>query len=283
MTDIYRNPHTNNYEINISTDEWENILCLPKIQNDKNILLALEKWYLAPDYSASCKALSEQYGKHPNFFSVQNKRLGQIAVRHLKRFILIGDKGKETYWGIACIELQKKNGLYIMQLRPELVKAVKKLGLFAKDTDDTVNQYLQKYDLRQEKRFEFLHKAYEKPISLKRFTGSYPRDPVMAKNALSHAGFKCEFDPTHETFPRMIDKLPYMEAHHLIPLKYSDRFDISIDIPENVICLCSTCHNRIHYGFNKKEMIEYLWHLRKKDLHESGINIDLSELLTFYQ
>jgi predicted HNH restriction endonuclease len=80
----------------------------------------------------------------------------------------------------------------------------------------------------------------------------------------------------------MIDGLPYMETHHLIPLKYADRFDISIDVPENTVCLCSTCHNRIHYGRNKKEMIEYLWSLRKNDLHQVGIDIDLSEILRFY-
>lgn len=283
MIDIYRNLHTHNYDINISVNEWKAILCLPEIQNDGNILSALEKWYLAPDYTASCKSLGERYGYDHNFFSVQNKRLGQFAVKHLKRFRLIGDDGKETYWGIAWIELKREKGIDILRLRPELADAIKELGLFSQDTDDATNQYLQKHDFRQEKRFEFLHEKCEKPTLSKRIMKSYPRDPVASKRALCHAEFKCEFDASHDTFPRMIDGLPYMETHHLIPLKYADYFEVSIDVPENIICLCSTCHNRIHYGRNKKEMIEYLWSLRKNDLHEVGIDVDLSQLFNFYQ
>lgn len=213
---------------------------------------------------------------------MQNRRLGEFAVKHLNRFRLIGENGKETYWGVAWIELNKEKGKFIVRLRPELVSAIKALGLFAQETEDAVNHYLQKHDLRKEERFEFLHEKCEKPTLSKRTTESYPRNPIVAKRALCHAEFKCEFDASHGTFPRMIDGLPYMETHHLIPLKYADRFDISIDVPENTVCLCSTCHNRIHYGRNKKEMIEYLWSLRKNDLHQVGIDIDLSEILRFY-
>jgi predicted HNH restriction endonuclease len=282
MINIYRNSQTHNYDTNIKVDEWKEILCLPEIQDDDNILSALEKWYLAPDYTASCKFLEERYGQDSNFFSVQNRRLGQFAVKHLKRFRLIGENDKETYWGIAWIELRREKGIYFFCLRPELVDAINALALFVQYTGLEVNKYLQNHDLSQEKRFEFLHEKYEKLPLSKRTTKSYPRDPVAAKRALCHASFICEFVASHDTFPRMIDGLPYMETHHLIPLKYADHFEISIDVPENIVCLCSTCHNRIHYGRNKEEIIEYLWSLRKNDLHDVGIDIDLSEILSFY-
>lgn len=236
----------------------------------------------APDYTASCKSLGKQYGKSPNFFSVQNRRLGMFTVNHLKKFRLIGDNNKETYWGIPWIELKKDKGVYLVQLRPELVDAIRTLGLFAQDSGAGINQCLQKYDLSQEERFEFLHERREKPVLSQRTTKSYPRDPIASKRALCHAEFKCEFVATHETFPRKIDGLPYMETHHLVPLKYMDRFNGSIDVPENIVCLCSTCHNHIHYGRDKREMIEYLWLLRKNDLHAVGIDVDLSELFCFY-
>jgi len=282
MVDIYRNLQTHNYDVDISIDEWKEILCLPKIQNNKNIMSALEKWYISPDFTASCKLLGKQYEQDLRFFSVQNKMLGKYAAQYLRRFRLIGGNGKETYWGIACIELKKENGTYIMKLRPELVGAIKVLGLFTQNTDDAVDQYLQKLDLSQEKRFDFLYEKRKRPTLIKATIKSYPRDLESSKNALLHAEFKCEFDASHSTFPRRIDGLPYVETHHLIPLKDADRFDISIDIPENIVCLCSTCHNRIHYGQNNKEMIEFLWSLRKKDLHMAGIDIDLLELLRFY-
>lgn len=282
MTDVYCDPHTHNYDINISADEWKEILCLPKVRNDENIYLALEKWYLAPDYTASCKSLGEQYKRSHNFFSVQNKKLGQFAVKHLKRFRLIGDDGKETYWGVAWIELKRENNRIIVQLRPELADAIKVLNLFTQDTDHAVNQYLQNRNLSQEKPFKFLHERCKKIPASKRTTKTYPRNPVVAEKALRHAGFTCEFVASHDTFPRMIDGLPYVETHHLVPLEYADRFDVSIDVPENIVCLCSTCHNRIHYGRDKKEMIEYLWSLRKDDLLKVGIDIDLLKILSFY-
>jgi 5-methylcytosine-specific restriction protein A len=282
IMDVYCNSLTRNYDIDISVDEWKEILCLPEIQNDVNIMSALEKWYMAPDNTASCKSLAELYGLHHNFFSVQNKRLGKFVAEHLNRFRLIGSNGKVTYWGIALIELKKEKGLYIVQLRQELVDAIKSLNYFSHDSDDALNQYLQKHDLRQEKRFEFLHEKHEKPALSKRTTKSYPRDPIASKRALCHAEFKCEFDTSHETFPRRIDGLPYLEAHHLISMEYAGYFDVSIDVPENIVCLCSTCHNCIHYGQNNEQMIEYLWSLRKDDLYKIGININLSELLSFY-
>ena len=283
MIYIHRNPATNNYDVSISTNEWKEILQLPQVKTDPNILFALEKWYDAPAYTASCKSLGERYGYSHNFFSVQNMRLGKIAVEYIKRFEFIGDDGKETYWPVAWIEIAKKNGIYIVQLRPELVKAIKGLNLFETDTDTAVNQHLQNLDMKHET-FDFTYEQHKKPtLSLStRPRKTFSRSVEAAKNSLRHARWKCEFNASHETFPRRIDGLPYLETHHLIPLKYANRFGTSIDVPENIVCLCSMCHNRIHYGKNNREIIEYLWNLRKDDLRKLGIDIGLSQLLTFY-
>jgi len=282
MIDIYRNSQTHNYDIDISVKEWKEILCLPQIKGKQNILYALEKWYLAPNHTASCKLLGEQHGRTHNFFSRQNQMLGEIAVRHLKRLRLVGNNGKETYWGVAWIELNKKNGIYTMRLRPELIEAIKTLEIFIPNSESSMNEYLQIQDLRQEPRFEYRYEKIAKPSLSQKTSKAYPRNPAAAKNALSRAEFKCEFDPSHNTFSRMIDGLPYMETHHLIPLQHTGRFDISIDVPENIVSLCSICHDRIHYGQTKKEIIKELWDLRKKHLHKIGIDISLSELFSFY-
>ncbi|MFA9380849.1 MAG: HNH endonuclease [Acetanaerobacterium sp.] len=283
MRDIFRNLQTHNYDISISVSEWKGILCLPEIREKPNILWALEKWYLAPNYTASCKSLGEKYQCSWNVFSVQNRILGEIAVKHLQKFRLVNEDGNETYWGIAWIELKQEQGAYIVRLRPELVNAIRELGLFAQDTEYSINRSLQEQNLRQEKHFEFRHERHEKRFLSDRSVSLYPRDSVIAKNALCHAEHRCEIDTSHCTFPRMIDGLPYMETHHLVPLKYTDYFDVSLDVPENIICLCSNCHNRIHYGKNKDEMIKFLWYLRNNDLHEVGIDIKLTELLTYYK
>jgi predicted HNH restriction endonuclease len=283
MIDVYRNLHTRNYDVDISAGEWRDILCLPEIRNNADMLWALEKWYLAPDYTASCKSMGEQYGRDFRYFSVQNRRLGQLVVKYLKRFKLIGGDGKETYWAVAWLELKREKGIYIVRLRPELVDAIKDLGLYAQDTGYALNQRLQEYNLKYEKRFEYLHERHEKPLSSEQIMKSYPRDPVAAKRALCHAEFACEYNTAHDSFPRMIDGRPYMETHHLIPLQYADNFKVSIDVPENIVCLCSTCHNRIHYGQDKQKMVEKLWSLRKNDLHEVGISLELPDILHIYK
>jgi len=76
---------------------------------------------------------------------------------------------------------------------------------------------------------------------------------------------KCEFNPFYEIFPRNIDGFPYPKIHHLIPLKYSNLSDISIDVPKNIVCLFSTCHNYIHYGQNNRKI--HLVQFGKKDNH----------------
>lgn len=79
----------------------------------------------------------------------------------------------------------------------------------------------------------------------------FPRNPKNAIQALVNADFKCELNNSHISFPRQKDGRPYMEAHHLIPMSQSDSFKNSIDITANIICLCSNCHNQIHYGKKK--------------------------------
>lgn len=82
------------------------------------------------------------------------------------------------------------------------------------------------------------------------------RNRKVAENALILADFKCEVDNQHLTFVRKSHNVPYMEAHHLVPLGYSELFDCSLDVEENVVSLCSTCHNRIHYGRDAEIIIK---------------------------
>lgn len=284
MTDIYRNPETKDYDVPISTEEWMEILQLPQITQNSNILFALEKWYRTPDYTSSCKALGQKYGLTHHFFSVQNICLGKIALKHLNRFRLVEEtngKVKAVYWLVAWVSLGTKNGTFIVKLRPELVKAITDLKLFEPDIDDTINKRLQNLNLNNET-FEFSYEQYKKPTRSEKKYSDFSRSIQATKRALLHSKWKCEFNPSHETFPRKKDGFPYLETHHLIPMKHADNFEISIDIPENIVCLCSTCHNRIHFGQNNKEIIEYLWNLRKDDLQKLGINIELAELLNLY-
>lgn len=111
----------------------------------------------------------------------------------------------------------------------------------------------------------------------------YPRDPKVAAHALELANHSCEIDGAHLTFIKKSNGLPYTEAHHLIPLQFFERFDVSLDVEENVVSLCSNCHNEIHYGENAKALISKLHADRKEKLEYAGISVELDDLLDMYE
>ena len=61
------------------------------------------------------------------------------------------------------------------------------------------------------------------------------------------------------------------------------RFDVSLDVEENIVSLCSTCHNHIHYGQDAHVLIKQLFNQRKDLLRSVGIIISEDELLSYYR
>lgn len=109
----------------------------------------------------------------------------------------------------------------------------------------------------------------------------YPRDPKVSHNALKIAKYQCELGSGHRTFLKMNGK-PYMESHHLIPMSAAVEFENSLDVEQNIVCLCSTCHNEIHYGKERDALIGRLFRKRCEMLEKMGIEIELEELVKFY-
>lgn len=109
------------------------------------------------------------------------------------------------------------------------------------------------------------------------------RNLQCAANALKNANFKCEYNIEDRTFLRKNGN-PYTEPHHLIPLsKYRD-FNYSVDVEENIVSLCSHCHNLLHYGkFNDKvPILEKLYAEREEKLHSRGLEITWERLKSYY-
>lgn len=98
------------------------------------------------------------------------------------------------------------------------------------------------------------------------------------------------FDEKHNTFQTR-HSVPYMEGHHLIPCTptnaqaFWDKYKVNIDCPENIVCICPTCHRRIHFGSDaeKREVIEKLYNFKKDKLKKANIEISLEELIELYK
>lgn len=110
------------------------------------------------------------------------------------------------------------------------------------------------------------------------------RDPKVAADALAHAEYKCEFDESDRVFLRKNGK-GYTEPHHLIPIsKYRD-FKYSVDVMENIVSLCSHCHNLLHYGRleDKKPVLQKLYNERIAALRNVGLDLTFEQLLNYYK
>ena len=110
----------------------------------------------------------------------------------------------------------------------------------------------------------------------------YPRDQQKKVNALMRSGFKCEFDESHESFISRKTGKRYLEPHHLIPLEYWESFKKDIDVEANIVCLCSNCHNEVHYGANAERIIKCLYMKRKDELQSAEIGISFENLMKMY-
>lgn len=112
---------------------------------------------------------------------------------------------------------------------------------------------------------------------------------AVAKQALQEAGFECAADASHKTF-NTGKGVQYMEGHHLIPCTAGNaqhfwkEYQKNIDCVENIVCLCPTCHRKIHYGSvdEKREIIRQLYRIQKGKLKAAGINITDEELIGLY-
>ena len=115
------------------------------------------------------------------------------------------------------------------------------------------------------------------------------RDKKRAGNALARAYFLCEFDEEHRFFLRKNQPVYYTEPHHLIPLKYQELFEFSLDVEANIVSLCSCCHDRVHYGADADMILSKLWRMREKELVSAGLgktkngeNVTYEMLMKFY-
>ena len=90
------------------------------------------------------------------------------------------------------------------------------------------------------------------------------RNPALAAKSFTLAGFECEVDKSHRLFTSRATGSRFLEAHHLIPLKYQTDFTTSLDFQENITALCPYCHRAIHHSTvdETRALLDVLYHKR---------------------
>lgn len=61
-----------------------------------------------------------------------------------------------------------------------------------------------------------------------------------------------------------------------------DKYNVSLDVENNIVSLCSNCHNHLHYGTKIDPLLKTLFEKRKEILLKAGISISYEELKNLY-
>lgn len=117
----------------------------------------------------------------------------------------------------------------------------------------------------------------------------YRRNPLLGRIAIQNAYYCCENDPNHETFESAKTHKNFMEAHHLVPVKYQQeiwkKYGINVDCTENIVSLCPTCHRAFHNGSKavKAKLIENIYKHVLPKYKYIGFNITVDEIKKLYR
>ncbi len=94
----------------------------------------------------------------------------------------------------------------------------------------------------------------------------YVRNPLLAVMRFQLSDYKCEINPNHKTFTAETTKMPYVEAHHFIPIKFQGIIKEPLDNLHNIVSLCPNCHRGIHHAVidHKLDLIEKIYKKRQE-------------------
>lgn len=126
-------------------------------------------------------------------------------------------------------------------------------------------------------------KALDTPMKLEKTVKVeyriWKRSGIMRTQTVALAGYSCDIDHNHTTFIAASTGRPYMEAHHIIPLRLQERFPSSLDVYANLISLCPICHKKIHLGIKdeRRTMIDGIYENRKDRLAKCGFTFGKEE------
>lgn len=109
----------------------------------------------------------------------------------------------------------------------------------------------------------------------------WKRSGISRIQAFEFAGYSCELDSRHESFIADNTRKPYMEGHHALPMGLQEKFNVSLVVYTNIVCLCPVCHRRIHYGLKNDRvgMITKIYETRVNRLISSGILLSKQEFV----
>ena len=108
-------------------------------------------------------------------------------------------------------------------------------------------------------------------------------NPQRKLKVMAEQNYKCEVDRTHQTFQDRTGH-PYMEIHHLIPLRAQDKFKKDLNVEANMVCVCPVCNRKLAHASDDvvEDVVVPLYYAHKDKLKQAGFDISLRQLLEYY-
>ena len=278
-------------KIGITIGQWKELITNPDIFKPEDISL-LKRFYMAENHATTCYDLGVQDGVDSSSYIFPVVALCKRVSVALNLEPILGDDGKQVWWRILFWGRYREDNRFEWKLRPKLAKAMIivfpalrtniELELEEKEDNNLVEE-LKLANVNVVDTFEYRGEKKEKEVPI--YTNGhkiYPRNKQTAINALAHANYECEIDSKHPTFIRKKGDRKYTEPHHFIPMAFTEKFEVSLDVEENIVSLCSNCHNQIHYGKDADVLLQKIYEERKEILEEVGLKIEIRRLLEMY-
>lgn len=147
-----------------------------------------------------------------------------------------------------------------------------------------ISEFNKELVLRNDTMFEYNNEPEPAKPKITSSVSKYGRNKTVAANALKIAQYKCEANESHPLFRRRNSELSYMEPHHIVPLSAAEDFPgVNLDREQNIVSLCSNCHNLLHYGADIEVVLRPLYEQRKELLQMIGIELSFEQLLQYYR
>lgn len=227
---------------------------------------------IAEGISATSKFWMPSTNSSEDLVLLYPKKKGNEFRLYFKQGVFAPDSGDHIY-----IYLNDKNVLSLAIFDDHTVEAIcRNVGgrLYFTEGKQRLEEEIDDYQL-------ILNQA-KAPQKILARSYAWRRNPIIARNALKQSGYVCELMPEIQLFTSRSTQLPFLEVHHLVPMKQQSRFETSLDVLENLCVLNPLAHRLVHHAvFEELEpYLEALYKSRQSFLE--SIEYGLNELKSTY-
>jgi len=267
----------------ITTDQWIDILTEKELIRPVDIEIIETMYFNESNYKMNPTNISEKldmaYVQGVNVIGHTARKIAKSYAIDLP--IWRGDTRYKNWWRIFFSD-EREGRTFFWILRPELVKAMDLI--YHKEDESVYQNKVQTTEISEEVVINDTPQITPPKVFSSRV--QYTRNVVKSKRAIISADYKCEIDGEHRNFISKTTNQNYVEAHHLIPMKYQKDFTtVSLDVEANIVSLCLGCHGQMHLARSedKKPQLEKLYNERIERLNNCNIFITVEQLINYYE